>query len=200
LDSRFPELDALYREVVLDHFRKPRGKKTLPDPDVENQGLNPVCGDEVRVALKMKDGHICDAAIQSRGCAISVASGSMLAELLIGKTGPEVERLLEAFRGMLHGREVPDGVELGDLEALEGVRHLPVRVKCALLAWTTLRDALHAWEESGVHRPASPSSTEHQDSDFPPLPPRGGDNDFPPRPPRGGDSDFPPRPPRGGED
>jgi nitrogen fixation protein NifU and related proteins len=161
LDSRFPELDALYRDVVLDHFRSPRGKKPLADPDVENQGLNPVCGDEVRVALKMKDGHICDAAIQSRGCAISVASGSMLAELLIGKSGAEVESLLEAFRGMLHGKDVPEGIELGDLEALEGVRHLPVRVKCALLAWTTLRDALRNWKESGAHRPAAPSTTEH---------------------------------------
>jgi len=170
LDSRFPELDALYREVVLDHYRKPRGRKDLSDPDVENQGLNPVCGDEVRVALKMKDGHIQDAAIQSRGCAISVASGSMLAEHLIGKTGPEVERLLEAFRGMLHGREVPEGVDLGDLEALEGVRHLPVRVKCALLAWTTLRDALRTFDESGAHRPSSPSTTEHTALP-PPVPP-----------------------------
>jgi len=161
LDSRFPELDALYRDVVLDHYRAPRGRKALADPDVENHGMNPVCGDEVRVALKLKDGQIADAAVWSRGCAISVASGSMLAELLVGKTSAQVKRLHEAFRSMMHDRPGEEGIDLGDLEALEGVKKLPVRVKCALLAWTTLADALRAWEENGAHRPAAPSTTEH---------------------------------------
>jgi nitrogen fixation NifU-like protein len=162
LDSRFPDLDALYRDVVLDHYRSPRGKKPLPGADVENQGMNPVCGDEVKVYLKMEGDRIRDASIVSRGCAISVASGSMLAELLTGKTRPEVERLAEAFRALMHDQPVPEGVELGDLEALEGVKKLPVRVKCALLAWTTLRDALLAWE-SGEHKPEVPSSTEKEE-------------------------------------
>jgi nitrogen fixation NifU-like protein len=163
LDSRFPELDALYRDVVLDHYRTPRGRKPLPKPDVENQGFNPVCGDEVKVALRIEGGRIAEAAIQGRGCAISVAAGSMLAELLVGKTSAEVEKLGEAFRAMLHGQPVPAGVDLGDLEALEGVKNLPVRVKCALLAWTTLRDALKALEKNGVYQPAGPSSTEHEE-------------------------------------
>ena len=162
MDSRFPELDSLYREVVLDHYRCPRGKKVIVDPDVENLGLNPVCGDECRVALKMKDGRILDAAILSRGCAISVASGSILAELLIGKSPEEVDRLLQAFRVILHGGKPPPDLDLGDLDALSGVKELPVRVKCALLAWTTLSDALKRPGKEGG-QPPSPSSTEHQE-------------------------------------
>lgn len=160
MDSRFPDLDALYRDVVLDHYRAPRGRRELVRPDVENHGMNPVCGDEVKVALKFENGHIADAAVLSRGCAISVASGSMLAELLVGKTREEVERLAEAFRSLLHDQPVSADVDLGDLEALEGVKRLPVRVKCALLAWTTLRDALDAWQH-GAHQPPAPSTTEH---------------------------------------
>jgi nitrogen fixation protein NifU and related proteins len=164
LDSRFPELDSLYREVVLDHYRSPRGKKVIADPDVENHGLNPVCGDECRVAIKLKDGRIADAAVVSRGCAISVASGSILAELLVGKSPQEVEDLVEAFRRILHGEKPPADVDLGDLEALSGVKELPVRVKCALLAWHTLSDALKKRSaRNGGGEPAEPSSTEHQE-------------------------------------
>ncbi len=79
MDSRFPELDSLYRDVVLDHFRSPRGRKPLLHPDVENRGLNPLCGDDVKVELKMDGDRIAEAAIHGHGCAISVASGSMLA-------------------------------------------------------------------------------------------------------------------------
>jgi nitrogen fixation protein NifU and related proteins len=162
LDSRFPELDTLYRDIVLDHFRAPRGRKTIDHPDVENLGLNPLCGDEVKLSLKLRDGRIEDVAVNGRGCAISVASGSMLAELLTGKTRAEVEKIAEAFRAMLRGQEVSPDVDFGDLEALAGVKKLPVRVKCALLAWTTLADALKIWDENGGRGGAStpPSTTE----------------------------------------
>jgi len=164
LDSQFPELDSLYREIVLDHFRSPRGKKDLGQADLENQGFNPICGDEVKVSLKMEGDRIADAAINSRGCSISVAAGSMLAELIVGKTRAEVERLGEAFREMLHGNPVPDGLDLGDLDALEGVKKLPIRVKCALLAWTTLRDALKARDADKGRRPPGPSTTEESET------------------------------------
>ena len=163
MDSRYPELDLLYREVVLDHYRSPCGRKDIASPDLVNHGMNPICGDEVKVLLKMEDGRVADAAILSRGCAISVASGSMLADLLPGKTPADVERLAEAFRTLLHGGAAPPDVDLGDLEALEGVKHLPVRVKCALLPWTTLRDALKAWKEDGKREPPTPSTTEHEE-------------------------------------
>ena len=165
MDSRFPELDALYRDIVLDHFRSPRGRKPMADADIENRGLNPVCGDDVKVSLKIRDGRVADIAVNGRGCAISVASGSMLAELLVGKTLEEIEELDAAFRGLLHGQPLPPGMDVGDLAALEGVRHLPVRVKCALLAWTTLHDALKLRDGNGAGRAKSPegaSTTEER--------------------------------------
>jgi nitrogen fixation NifU-like protein len=154
----FAELDDLYRDVVLDHYKNPRGRCPLERKDVENEGFNPVCGDEVRVALRVDDGQVTGAEVNGRGCSISVASGSMLAEMLIGRRVEEVQRLAETFRRMMHGEPVPADVDVGDLEALEGVKKFPVRVKCALLAWTTLGDALaayHAGRRAG-HR----SSTE----------------------------------------
>jgi nitrogen fixation NifU-like protein len=159
LDRPFAELDSLYREVVLDHYRSPRGREALPSPDVQHDGFNPVCGDEVHVALDMDDGRVRSVQIRSRGCAISVASGSMLAEILPGMTREQVERLSEVFRRMIHGEDPPADLELGDLEALHGVAKFPVRVKCALLPWLTLKEALRAWGD-GQDAPSKATSTE----------------------------------------
>ena len=147
MDRPFAELDTLYREVVLDHYRSPRGRDEIAAPDVQHDGFNPVCGDEVHLALEMDDGRVRQVEIKSRGCAISVASGSMLAEILPGMTGEEIERMAEVFRRLIHGEEPPAGMDLGDLEALKGVAKFPVRVKCALLPWMTLKEALKAWTE-----------------------------------------------------
>ena len=136
-------LDDIYRDVVLDHYRSPRGRAEIASPDTRAEGQNPLCGDEVTLALKFEGERIKEVAVQGRGCSISVASGSMLAELLPGKTKEEAQRILEAFKALMHGRPAPEGLDLGDLDALEGVKKFPVRVKCALLAWTTLEDALH---------------------------------------------------------
>ncbi|MBP7148240.1 MAG: SUF system NifU family Fe-S cluster assembly protein [Acidobacteria bacterium] len=136
------ELDDLYRETILDHYRAPRGAKPLPRPDLAEDGLNPLCGDEVTVQLAMQDGRISDISVQSRGCSISVASGSLLAQQLKGLTVGEAERVLAAFKALMHGDEPPPDVDLGDIEVLGGVRNFPVRVKCALLPWTTLEQAL----------------------------------------------------------
>jgi nitrogen fixation NifU-like protein len=156
----FVELDDLYRDVVLDHYKNPRGRCPLDRKDAENEGFNPVCGDEVRVALRVDNGLVTGAEVNGRGCSISVASGSMLAELLIGRKVADVQRLVEAFRGLMHGAAVADDIDLGDLEALEGVRRFPVRVKCAMLPWTTLADALKAYVEG--ERSGRPSSTEER--------------------------------------
>jgi len=144
IDRGMPDLDALYRDVVLDHFRSPRGRRALAEPTACNEGQNLVCGDHVKVGLKVVDGRVADVEVQGRGCAISTASGSMMADLLPGRTLDEAKRLLEAFKGVMRGEAPPDGVDLGDLDALEGVRKFPVRVKCALLAWATLEDLLKA--------------------------------------------------------
>jgi nitrogen fixation NifU-like protein len=144
-----PYLDDLYREVVLDHYRNPRGRKKLDHPSVHVEGFNPSCGDQVHVALSLQGDRINGVEVQCQGCSISVASGSMMAELLVGKTRQEVQRLAEAFKATMHGREPEPGLDLGDLEALEGVRRFPVRIKCALLAWTTVQEALAAFAASG---------------------------------------------------
>lgn len=156
-----PRFEDLYRDIVLDHYRRPRGRKPISRADVENEGLNPVCGDEVKVSLELDGEKVKDVAVTGRGCAISTASGSMLAELLPGKTLAQVEQIAAAFKRMMHDGGVPEGVDFGDLDALEGVKKYPVRIKCALLAWVTLEDALKRLRE-GTPAPTSPTSTERE--------------------------------------
>jgi nitrogen fixation NifU-like protein len=140
-------LDSLYREVVMDHHRHPRGAQRLAAPAVQAEGVNPSCGDEVCLELDIADGLVRDACVQTRGCAVSTASGSMLAELIRGRSIAEVRRVADVFRRVMHGEEPPTEVDLGDLEALTGVRKFPVRIKCALLPWVTLLDAMLAREQ-----------------------------------------------------
>jgi len=140
------ELDALYRDTVLDHYRSPRGRHALDRIDATRAGYNPLCGDRLTVSLKLDGETIAGVAVDGKGCAISMASGSMLSELLPGKTISEAHALGEAFRGIMHGRPAPADLDMGDLDALEGVRNFPVRVKCALLAWVTMDDALRRVE------------------------------------------------------
>jgi nitrogen fixation NifU-like protein len=139
------QLDELYREVVLDHHRRPRGRAPLARVDARAHGFNPVCGDEVVLNLSVDGDRITGVQIQGRGCAICTASGSIMAELIPGRNDQEAGTLVETFRGIMHGHPAPPDADLGDLEALEGVKKFPVRVKCALLPWVTLADALRAW-------------------------------------------------------
>ncbi len=139
-------LDDLYRDIIMDHYKYPRGKKKLEKADVKNEGKNPVCGDEIEVSLKVNSGKVEDISVECIGCAISVASGSMLADAIRGKTIDEVKKIAANIKAVLIGEKAEEAVELGDLEALEGVNKFPVRVKCALLSWTTLIDGLEAWE------------------------------------------------------
>jgi len=140
-------LDQLYREVILDHHRHPRGRHQVERVDVEASGLNPSCGDEVTLQFELDGERIVDVAVIGRGCAVSTASGSMLAELVKGRTIEEARRIAELFKRVMHGDETPHEVDLGDLEALTGVRQFPVRIKCALLPWVTLLDAIVAASE-----------------------------------------------------
>ncbi len=140
-------LDELYRDIIMDHYRYPRGHKKLADADIQNEGQNPVCGDEITVALKLADDRVEDVSVDCAGCAISVASGSMLADIVKGKTISEIKKIASAIKAILKGENPPDGLDLGDLEALAGVRNFPVRIKCALLSWTTLVDAIESVEK-----------------------------------------------------
>jgi nitrogen fixation NifU-like protein len=153
------QLDELYREVVLDHHRRPRGRAPLARVDARAHGFNPVCGDEVVLQLSLDGDRITGVQIQGHGCAICTASGSIMAELIRDRSDGEAGALTETFRGVMHGHPAPPGVDLGDLEALEGVKKFPVRVKCALLPWVTLADALRAWREGA---PEATTTTEEE--------------------------------------
>ena len=136
------EGSALYQEVILDHNRRPRNFRVLPDATVEERGINPLCGDELTLYLRMDDDRIADASFQGSGCAISRASASMMTTLVKGKTRAEADAMIEQFRGMATGREVTGGDLPSSLRAFAGVARLPQRVKCAVLAWHTLHAAL----------------------------------------------------------
>ena len=157
------QLDDLYREVVMDHHRRPRGRTPLARVDATAHGFNPVCGDEVQLSLGIDGGAVTGVQLQGRGCAICTASGSIMAELVPGRSLADAEATAEAFRGVMHGHPAPAGVEMGDLEALEGVQRFAVRVKCALLPWVTLVDALRAWRAGQ----ASVESTTEQEGPNP---------------------------------
>ena len=141
-------LDDLYRDIILDHYRRPRHAQKLSAPDIQAEGNNPFCGDEITLQIKLDDGHIQDVGFQGRGCSISQASGSMMASLLKGKTLEEVRGVSSTFRSLMQGEKLSqeDMDTLGELEALEGVRQFPVRIKCALLAWATLEDGIQRYE------------------------------------------------------
>ena len=138
-------LDDLYRDIILDHYRNPRNRGILENPDAAVRGHNPLCGDEMELSLKLEGDRIDDVKLLGRGCSISQASASMMTEKIKGKSLAEVRRLVDTFKGMLlENRELTDEEydALGDLESLEGVKSFPVRIKCALLAWNTLLEAL----------------------------------------------------------
>lgn len=138
------ELRDLYQEVILDHYKRPRNFGELAGADHHAEGHNPLCGDHVRVALKLAGDVIEDVRFQGSGCAISKASASLMTGSVKGKTRGEVEALFDTFHDLVTGQppESPTPVELGKLTAFSGVSEFPLRVKCASLAWHTLMAAL----------------------------------------------------------
>lgn len=140
-------LDELYRELILEHYRSPRNRGRLEEPDIATRGHNPLCGDDVEVSLQIVDGKVEDVRFQGKGCSISQASASMMTEAIKGKPVGEAHDLAEKLKSMMKGETIPEG-DLGDVEALQGVRKYPVRIKCALLAWTTLEEGLEIYEKA----------------------------------------------------
>jgi len=138
------ELDTLYQEVILDHSKRPRNFRPLENADRHADGYNPLCGDKVTIYVRLADDRIADVSFQGSGCAISTASASILTETLKGKTRAEAEALFEAFHKLVTGRAATSAgaPALGKLAVFSGVSEFPVRVKCASLAWHTLRSAL----------------------------------------------------------
>jgi nitrogen fixation protein NifU and related proteins len=143
-------LEELYREVILDHYRNPRNRGHLDAPTATAEGVNPLCGDEITVEVLLEDDVVTGVAVQGQGCSISQSSASMMTEAIKGKTRAEIDALVKSFRTMMSLDDSADlgldperpGAVLGDLEALQGVRQYPVRIKCAALGWNTLLEAL----------------------------------------------------------
>jgi len=143
-------LEELYREVILDHYRNPRNKGHLEHPQATAQGVNPLCGDEITIEVSFDGDKVSEVAVEGQDCSISQSSASMMTEAIKGKSRDEISELVGRFRQMMSLDEGDDpgldperpGAVLGDIEALQGVRQYPVRIKCASLAWNTLLEAL----------------------------------------------------------
>jgi nitrogen fixation protein NifU and related proteins len=145
------DLRGLYQEVILDHSKKPRNYRVLEGADHHAEGYNPLCGDRITIYLKLENDRISDVAFQGSGCAISTSSASLLTESVKGKTLAEADALFEKFHALVtgegNGNRAGDA-GLGKLAVFSGVAEFPVRVKCATLAWHTLRSALKGEEKT----------------------------------------------------
>jgi len=151
VDRSTPALGSLFQELILDHYKRPRNKGELADADRRVHMNNPSCGDEVWLQLRFDGDRVADARFIGEGCSISQASISMMTQLLKGRTREEAAALTARFTRMMHGDAgAAKDSQLGDLRALAGVSRFPVRVKCALLGWNALEEAL---------KPESPNDT-----------------------------------------
>ena len=147
-----PPLNSLYQQLILEHYRSPKNKGELPDKTVEIHMRNPSCGDEIRLQLRLEDGRVADVSFVGSGCSISQAAVSMMTALIKGRAEDEADAVAEKFKAMMHGDEsmVKDR-SMGDLRALAGVSKFPVRVKCALLGFDALQEALKKTGEGEGH-------------------------------------------------
>ncbi len=139
-----PSIDELYHDAILDHRRNPRNLAVLESPDASAKAVNPFCGDEVDIQLAFLNGRVSGVGVQAVGCSINQSTASMLSEAVVGKTAKEIRGLAAAFEGMMDGvsPSMSDAAAMYDLTTLSAVREYPVRIKCALLAWSALEDAL----------------------------------------------------------
>ena len=150
-------LDDVYKEVILDHYKNPRNKRELPGAELRCTANNPLCGDEITVFAHVDDGTVEAITFQGAGCSISQSSASMMTEAVQGRSVADALRLTAGFRGMMAGEAEPDEDAFGDLVALKGVVKYPIRIKCAVLAWDVLQDALDGEGAASGTRPHSVS-------------------------------------------
>jgi nitrogen fixation NifU-like protein len=137
------EVGALYQEMILDHYRRPRNKGTLEKADASVEMKNPLCGDEITLQVAFNADGVDDLRFSGRGCSISQASASMMTQLVKGKSARQIDEIRKQFRDLMLGSaSVADDSQLGSLRALSGVARFPARIKCALLAWSALERAL----------------------------------------------------------
>ncbi|MBI3321962.1 MAG: SUF system NifU family Fe-S cluster assembly protein [Candidatus Omnitrophica bacterium] len=143
------QLDELYRDVILDHFKRSRHAGTLAGAQISANGANPLCGDELTFHLMLDDDRITQVRFQGKGCAISQAASSMLAAQLEGYTIGQATQLIESLKAFMRGQAPDPATDLGDLEALAGVRKFPVRIKCAALSWNVVEQGLTQYRGEG---------------------------------------------------
>ncbi|HVZ49489.1 MAG TPA: SUF system NifU family Fe-S cluster assembly protein [Gemmatimonadaceae bacterium] len=134
------ELDELYQSIILDHNRRPKNFREMDDATASAEGMNPLCGDQLKVWVKIDGDTLADVSFKGQGCAISKASASMMTQAVKGKTRAEAERLFDDVHALVTGH--PTGADVGSLKALAGVSRFPLRVKCASLAWHAMKSAL----------------------------------------------------------
>ncbi|RFU67227.1 Fe-S cluster assembly sulfur transfer protein SufU [Bacillus sp. V59.32b] len=139
----FNNLDTLYRQVIMDHYKNPRNKGSLENGNLVVDMNNPTCGDRIRLTMQVEDGKVTDTKFDGEGCSISMSSASMMTQAIKGKDVETAMKLSNTFSAMIQGKEYDDnGLDLGDIEALQGVSKFPARIKCATLAWKAMEKGL----------------------------------------------------------
>ncbi|MGM9925062.1 MAG: Fe-S cluster assembly sulfur transfer protein SufU [Bacillus sp. (in: firmicutes)] len=139
----FNNLDTLYRQVIMDHYKNPRNKGELDEGSLTIDMNNPTCGDRIRLTLKVEDGIVKDAKFDGEGCSISMSSASMMTQAIKGKDLETAMKMSKIFSDMMQGKDYDEGdLDLGDIEALQGVSKFPARIKCATLAWKAMEKGL----------------------------------------------------------
>lgn len=139
----FNNLDALYRQVIMDHYKNPRNKGSINEDSLVIDMNNPTCGDRIHLTLKVEDGKVVDAKFDGEGCSISMSSASMMTSAIKGRDIETALKMSQIFSNMMQGKEYDtDGLDLGDIEALQGVAKFPARIKCATLAWKAMEKGL----------------------------------------------------------
>ena len=141
-------LDQLYRQVIMDHYKTPRNKGTIENNSVTIEMNNPTCGDRIQLTLQVEDGIVKDAKFDGEGCSISMASASMMTQAVKGQEIDTALKLSGIFSDMMLGKEYDDSIDLGDIEALQGVSQFPARIKCATLAWKAMEKGVQNEEKS----------------------------------------------------
>ncbi|MEH7440823.1 SUF system NifU family Fe-S cluster assembly protein [Bacillus sp. JJ1122] len=145
----FNNLDNLYRQVIMDHYKNPRNKGVLDEGSLTVNMNNPTCGDRIQLTMKVEDGKVADSKFEGEGCSISMSSASMMTQAIKGRSVEEALKLSKIFSDIMQGNEYDeDDLDLGDIEALQGVAKFPARIKCATLAWKAMEKGLKEEEDN----------------------------------------------------
>ncbi|MCM3663347.1 SUF system NifU family Fe-S cluster assembly protein [Mesobacillus subterraneus] len=145
----FNNLDNLYRQVIMDHYKNPRNKGVLDEGSLTVNMNNPTCGDRIQLTMKVEDGKVTDSKFEGEGCSISMSSASMMTQAIKGRSVEEALKLSQIFSDIMQGNDYDeDELDLGDIEALQGVAKFPARIKCATLAWKAMEKGLKEEEDN----------------------------------------------------